>query len=91
MDLADGNNFDSFVTFAFPPLDITNIFVNLGPDEHIRSLATKDAMPRNPSSQLNDVELAILRVVWNRKACTVRDVHEALQPEAKPGTPARSR
>ncbi len=42
-------------------------------------------MPRNPSSQLNDVELAILRVIWNRKACTVRDVHEALQPERKTG------
>jgi BlaI family penicillinase repressor len=45
----------------------------------------KDIMPRSPSSQLNDVELAILRVVWNRKACTVRDVHEALQPERKTG------
>jgi BlaI family transcriptional regulator, penicillinase repressor len=42
-------------------------------------------MPRNPSSQLNDVELAILRVIWNRKACTVRDVHEALQPQRKTG------
>ena len=28
-------------------------------------------MPRSPSSQLNDVELTILRVLWNRKACTV--------------------
>jgi predicted transcriptional regulator len=42
-------------------------------------------MPRNPSSQLNDVELVILRVIWNRKACTVRDVHEALQPARKTG------
>jgi predicted transcriptional regulator len=42
-------------------------------------------MPRNPSSRLNDVELAILRVIWNRKACTVRDVHEALQAERNTG------
>jgi BlaI family penicillinase repressor len=42
-------------------------------------------MPRNPSSQLNDVELAILRVIWKRKACTVREVHEAMQPERKTG------
>ena len=42
-------------------------------------------MPRNPSSQPNDVELAILRVIWNKKACTVRDVHEALQPQRKTG------
>jgi predicted transcriptional regulator len=42
-------------------------------------------MPRNPSSQPNDVELAILRVVWNRKACSVREVHEALQAERKTG------
>lgn len=38
-------------------------------------------MPRSPSSQLNDVELAILRVVWKLKKCTVREVHEALQGE----------
>jgi len=42
-------------------------------------------MPRNPSSQPNDVELAILRVVWNRKACSVREVHEALQAVRKTG------
>ena len=45
----------------------------------------KVAMPRNPSRQPNDVELAILRVVWDRKACTVRDVHETLQPQRKTG------
>jgi predicted transcriptional regulator len=38
-------------------------------------------MPRSPSSQPNDVELAILRVVWKLKKCTVREVHEALQSE----------
>ncbi|WP_010586546.1 BlaI/MecI/CopY family transcriptional regulator [Schlesneria paludicola] len=38
-------------------------------------------MPRSPSSQPNDVELAILRVVWKLKSCTVREVHEVLQTE----------
>jgi len=42
-------------------------------------------MPRNPSSQPNDVEMAILRVVWSRKACSVREVHEALQAQRKTG------
>ncbi len=42
-------------------------------------------MPRNPSSQLNDVELAILRVVWRFKTCTVREVHEALLVERETG------
>lgn len=42
-------------------------------------------MPRSPSSQPNDVELAILRVVWERKECTVRDVHEALKGERTAG------
>jgi len=36
-------------------------------------------MPRKPSSQPNDVELAILGVLWDRGPSTVRDVHEALQ------------
>lgn len=42
-------------------------------------------MPRSPSSQPNDVELAILGVVWRLKACTVREVHEALQAERTAG------
>jgi predicted transcriptional regulator len=42
-------------------------------------------MPRSPSSQLNDVELAILRVVWRLKKCSVREVHEALQAERDTG------
>lgn len=42
-------------------------------------------MPRSPSSQPNDVELAILRVVWKLKSCTVREVHEALQSERTSG------
>jgi BlaI family transcriptional regulator, penicillinase repressor len=42
-------------------------------------------MPRSPSSRLNDVELAILRVIWNKKACSVREVHEALQAERNTG------
>jgi len=36
-------------------------------------------MPRKPSSQPNDVELAILRVLWDRGPASVRDVHEALR------------
>ena len=42
-------------------------------------------MPRSPSSQPNDVELAILRVVWRRTACTVRQVHEDLRAERDAG------
>jgi predicted transcriptional regulator len=42
-------------------------------------------MPRSPSSRPNDVELAILRVIWNRKACTVREVHDALQEQRNTG------
>jgi BlaI family penicillinase repressor len=36
-------------------------------------------MPRKPSIQPNDVELAILRALWDRGPSTVRDIHEALQ------------
>jgi predicted transcriptional regulator len=36
-------------------------------------------MPRKPSSQPNDVELAILRVLWQRGSGSVREVHEALK------------
>ncbi|HEX4792477.1 MAG TPA: BlaI/MecI/CopY family transcriptional regulator [Humisphaera sp.] len=35
-------------------------------------------MPRKPSAQPNDVELEILRVLWDRGPCTIRDVHLAL-------------
>ncbi len=42
-------------------------------------------MPRSPSTQPNDVELAILRVVWKLKKCTVREVHESLQAERDAG------
>jgi BlaI family penicillinase repressor len=42
-------------------------------------------MPRSPSSRPNDVELAILRVVWSREACTVREVHDALRAERDTG------
>ena len=40
-------------------------------------------MPRKPSSQPNQVELAILRVLWARGPSSVRDVHGALL--ASPG------
>jgi BlaI family penicillinase repressor len=36
-------------------------------------------MPRKPSTQPNDVELAILRVLWDHGPSTVRGIHEALQ------------
>ena len=45
-------------------------------------------MPRKPSTQLNDVELAILRVLWRRGASTVRDVHEALKATRLSGATA---
>jgi BlaI family penicillinase repressor len=43
-------------------------------------------MPRKPSTQLNDVELSILRVLWTLGSATVRQVHAALHP----GRPAAS-
>jgi len=45
-------------------------------------------MPRKPSSQLNDVELAILRVLWRRGASSVRDVHDALKATRGSGATA---
>jgi predicted transcriptional regulator len=36
-------------------------------------------MPRKPSTQPNDVELAILRVLWHRGPSPVREVHQALR------------
>ena len=36
-------------------------------------------MPRKSSETPTDVELAILRVLWNRGASTVRDIHLALE------------
>ena len=39
-------------------------------------------MSKSPlSPRPTDAELAILRVLWQRGACTVRQVHEELQPE----------
>jgi len=42
-------------------------------------------MPRKPSDGLNDVELSILRVLWERGPSTVREVHEALQDDRDTG------
>lgn len=42
-------------------------------------------MPRKPSDQPNDVELAILRVLWERGPSTVREVHETLQSDRDTG------
>ena len=36
-------------------------------------------MPRKSSETPTDVELAILRVLWNRGSSTVRDIHLALE------------
>ena len=36
-------------------------------------------MPRKPSSQPNDVEMAILRALWDSGPSTVREVHESLR------------
>jgi BlaI family transcriptional regulator, penicillinase repressor len=38
-------------------------------------------MPRKPSPQPTDVELAILRVLWQKGRATVREVHLALQEQ----------
>ena len=35
-------------------------------------------MPREASDQPTDVELSILRVLWDRSEATVREVHDAL-------------
>lgn len=42
-------------------------------------------MPRKPSNQPNDVELSILRVLWDRGPSSVRDVHESLQESRDAG------
>jgi len=41
-------------------------------------------MPRPPATTPTDTELRILRVLWDRGPCTVRQVHESLS--AKRGT-----
>lgn len=55
--------------------------------EYIRvsTLSTVRLMPRKPSNQPNDVELAILGVLWSRGPCTVRQVHEALSSSRPTG------
>lgn len=42
-------------------------------------------MPRKPSSGPNDVELAILRVLWERGPSTIREVHDALRSGREAG------
>lgn len=42
-------------------------------------------MPRKAATQPTDVELAILGVLWNRGASTVREVHDALSEERSTG------
>jgi BlaI family transcriptional regulator, penicillinase repressor len=42
-------------------------------------------MPRKASSQPTDVELAILRVLWEHGPSSVREVHNALKPDRPTG------
>ena len=42
-------------------------------------------MPRKPSSQPNDVELAILRALWERGPSSVREVHDTLKRSRETG------
>jgi BlaI family transcriptional regulator, penicillinase repressor len=42
-------------------------------------------MPRKPSAQLNDVELAILQALWDHGPSTVRGVHEVLDRDRDTG------
>jgi BlaI family penicillinase repressor len=42
-------------------------------------------MPRKPSAQPNDVELAILRALWDHGPSSVRDVHEVLHRDRDTG------
>ncbi len=42
-------------------------------------------MGESASREPTDAELAILRVLWQRGACTVRDVHEALSETQQTG------
>lgn len=44
-------------------------------------------MPRKPKNafQPTTAELAILDVLWERGACTVRDVHESVCPDGETG------
>jgi predicted transcriptional regulator len=48
-------------------------------------------MPRKPSTQLNDVELAILRVLWDRGPGSVREVHEAFRGKDDAGYTSTSK
>jgi BlaI family transcriptional regulator, penicillinase repressor len=51
----------------------------------------QETMPRKPSNQLNDVELAILRVLWERGPSTVGQVHAALQDTRDAGYTSTSK
>lgn len=42
-------------------------------------------MPRKPSTRPTDAELAILRVLWDHGASTVKDVHRRLKHREKIG------
>jgi BlaI family penicillinase repressor len=42
-------------------------------------------MKKSPAPRPTEAELAILRVLWERGPCTVRQVHDVLAPERESG------
>ena len=38
-------------------------------------------MPRKPSPQPNELEVEILRVLWQKGQCSAREIHNALAPQ----------
>ena len=48
-------------------------------------------MPRKPSAQPNDVELSILKTLWEKGPSTVREVHDALSTNRDAGYTSTSK
>ena len=48
-------------------------------------------MPRKPSAQPNDVELSILKALWEKGPSTVREVHDALSTNRDAGYTSTSK
>ena len=61
--------------------DLGVMAVHLCPSDH----ASEFPMPRKPSAQPTEVELAILRVLWERGPSSVREVHNALKADRETG------
>lgn len=58
----------------------TKVFV-----DNTNGFVDSDRMPRSLTPRPTDAELAILRILWERGASTVRQVHEMLAPERSTG------